>query len=488
MNNSGEQPLPPYGACLLGSLNLVKFVEHPFDKDAAFDFDELGVYAGTAVRFLDNVIDLSNFPLEQQREEAKNKRRMGIGFTGLGDALIMLGIRYGSKEAVAFTEKVAKTIANATYSSSAHIAGEKGSCPVLCPDDNFAAYLNAPFIKALDQDVQNLIAEKGIRNTHLTSIAPTGTISLLAGNISSGIEPVFAYSYTRKIRIGDEKDIKEHDVQDYAYAKYCQVIGKPKSDKDLPKTFVNTDDLTPEEHVAMQAAAQKWIDSSCSKTVNIPGTFPFEDFKAVYKLAYKSGLKGITTFRPSEFITGVLVKKEDKKPEKKVEATRRPSTLSGTTYKVKVPASKDAYYVTINDIDDDGKKRPYEVFINSKNLNHQSWTTAMTRLLSAVFRREPDPAFIVEELASVYDPAGGYFNDGEFVPSLPAEIGRVIEKHLRSLGIMPPKGKKKTIEEKQDAATVASQKELCPTCNKRGVIRLEGCLSCTECGYSKCGG
>lgn len=233
---------------------------------------------------------------------------------------------------------------------------------------------------------------------------------------------------------------------------------------------------------------QKWVDSSVSKTVSVPTGYNFADFKDVYAKAYKLGLKGITTFRPSEYITGVLVKKEEKKEEpkkdKKTEITRRPATLLGTTYKVKVPASKDAYYVTINDIEDDGKKRPYEVFINSKNLNHQSWTTAMTRLLSAVFRREPNPAFIVEELASVYDPAGGYFNEGEFVPSLPAEIGRVIERHLRSIGIMQPKSKKKAPEDKSDAPT---NRELCPTCNKMGVVRVEGCMSCLECGYSKCG-
>jgi ribonucleoside-diphosphate reductase alpha chain len=490
-NPCGEQPLPPYGACLLGSLNLTRFVTDPFGPGAEVDLAGLEEAARSAVRLLDNVIELSNYPLDKQRDEALSKRRMGLGVTGLADMLIMLGVRYGSPEAVELSETLMRTVAFAAYDASADIAAEKGAFPKFEAEK----YLAAPFVQGLPESTRKKIAETGIRNSHLTSIAPTGTISLLAGNVSSGIEPVFALHYTRRIRQGQEGDTADHEVMDYAYAEYCRVHGRPESDSDLPDAFVQADDISPHEHIDMQAALQKYVDSSISKTINVPEDFPFEDFKDIYRYAYRKGLKGCTTFRPSEYITGVLLRDEDK--EKKAEATesgppRRPEMLHGTTYKVKTPVSKNAFYITINDIMEAEKRRPYEIFVNTKNLQHYSWVVAMTRLISAVFRRESDPSFLVEELVSIYDPNGGYYSNGEFVPSLPAEVGRLIANHLRSLGILvDPKAKPADGAEAEEGSVVslasASSGPRCPMCNAPGLQKKEGCLVCPHCGFSKCG-
>ncbi len=485
-NPCGEQPLPPYGACLLGSLNLTRFVTDPFGAQAAVDVEALARTVRVAVRFLDNIVDLSNYPLEKQRAEAVAKRRMGIGVTGLADALIFLGLRYGSEPAVALAERVMAQIAAAAYDTSADLAAEKGKFPLF----EAGKYLKAPFIKALPKAVRDKIRRYGIRNSHLTSIAPTGTISLLAGNISSGVEPVFALHYVRRIRQGDGEETCEHEVLDYAYAEYCRGFGRPDQDADLPAAFVTSDTVTPHEHLLMQAALQRHVDSAISKTINVPTEMPFESFRDIYMQAYDMGLKGCTTFRPSEHISGILVRKEEKTPEKtaRPDLPTRPDLLTGTTYKIKTPLSPDAFYVTINDICENGAVRPYEVFINTKNLQHFSWIVAMTRLISAVFRRESDPSFLVEELKSIYDPAGGYFSHGEYVPSLPAELGRVIAAHLQHLGIMavPMPGEGALSEAPESKPTTNPGLPICPKCHQPGLTMQENCVKCRHCDYSKC--
>jgi ribonucleoside-diphosphate reductase alpha chain len=486
-NPCGEQPLPPYGACLLGSLNLTRFVSAPFEPQAALDTAALVRTARLAVRFLDNIIDLSIYPLEKQRAEAVAKRRMGLGVTGLADALVFLGLRYGSEPAVALAESIMGEIAAAAYDTSADLAAEKGAFPRF----DAAKYLKAPFIKALPKAVREKIRRCGMRNSHLTSIAPTGTISLLAGNISSGVEPIFALHYTRRIRQGDGDATTEHEVLDYAYGEYCRRFSRPEQDADLPPAFVTTDTITPREHLLMQAALQRHVDSAISKTINVPADIPFDDFRDIYMQAYDLGLKGCTTFRPSEHITGVLLRQEEKPgaaPERK-DFPARPDRLAGTTYKIKTPLSPDAFYVTINDICENGAVRPYEVFINTKNLQHFSWIVAMTRLISAVFRREPDPSFLVEELKSIYDPAGGYFSHGEYVPSLPAELGRVIAAHLQRLGIMAaPAAAEGAAGGEPTAVTPLATPALpiCPKCHQPGLTMQENCLKCRHCDYSKC--
>lgn len=490
-NPCGEQPLPPYGACLLGSLNLTKFVKNPFTDNAEIDYDSMADVAATAIRLLDNVIDISNYPLPQQRKEAESKRRIGLGVTGLANLFMFMKVRYGSPESVKMAEKIMKTITCAAYTASVENGKEKGIFPLF----DSAKYMKGKFIACLPEDLKAEIKKHGLRNSHLTSIAPTGTISLLANNISSGLEPVFAFKYSRKIRNSTEHDVKEVEVTDYAFKKYREFLGKNISEKELPDYFVSADKITPEEHLDIQAALQKYVDSSISKTINIPADYPFDKFKSIYMRAYEKGLKGCTTFRPSEHITGILTKKEDtvKKSVKSdiIPISKRPIELEGTTYKIKTPLAADALYVTINDlIEENGRRRPYELFINTKNLQHFSWIVAMTRLISAVFRHEPDPSFLVEELKSIYDPNGGYFSEGAYVPSLAADIGRVVEKHLVKIGIKS-KGKKAHVHmpPNSDAESISQNTSaymICPQCNEKSMISQENCFKCLSCGYSKC--
>mgnify|MGYP002351513772 CR=1 FL=1 len=490
-NPCGEQPLPPFGACLLGSVNLTKFIESPFTRNAKLNTERLAEVVSTAVRLLDNVIDQSNYPLEEQRREAHNKRRMGIGITGLADAMLFMGIKYGSPESVKFAGEVMKTITHTAYRASIELAREKGSFELL----DRKKYCAGKFISTLPKDIRDGIMKYGIRNSHLTSIAPTGTISLLADNISSGLEPVFAIKYTRKIRNGSEDDISEVEISDYAYRKYCEYKGVESMDlESLPEYFVTADSIRPVDHLAIQAILQKYVDSSISKTINIPTDYPFEDFADIYMKAYDSGLKGCTTFRPSEYMTGVLVRQDDKKEKQETKGRspyipKRPDELTGTTYKIKTAQAADAFYITINDYEEDGMRHPYEIFINTKNLNHFSWIVAISRLISAVFRHDPRPTFLIEELKSVYDPNGGSYRNGKYVPSLAAEIGLVIEEHLIKIGCMEPKNGKKNAENVPAQANhiPADNKMICPECHEKELINQENCLKCLACGYSKCG-
>ena len=500
-NPCGEQPLPPYGACLLGSVNLSRFVADAFTDAAHLDLEALKSCVATAVRMMDNVVDSSNFPLEQQREEAFNKRRLGLGVTGLGDALIMCGIRYGSQQAVDAVDAWLGAIANEAYRTSALLAAEKGPFPLYEAEH----YLKAPMVQSLDADVQALIAEHGIRNSHLTSIAPTGTISLYANNTSGGVEPVFGYVFNRKVLQTDGSHVEE-EIQDFAYLTFRSVFGE---DTALPDYFVEADGLSPREHVVMQAAAQKWVDSSISKTINLPQDIDFEAFKDVYRLAYDLGCKGCTTYRPNE-VTGSVLSKTAAPAAAPVPTDagkpagfiNRPEELPGQTYKIRWPHSEHAIYVTINDVIEDGAgaggepertRKPFEIFINSKNMDHYAWTLALTRMISAVFRRGGDVRFVAEELGAVFDPQGGAFVNGRYEPSLLAVIGGVIERHLNALeGGAPPV---KIVPEKARAAAGKAEVEevtspardlLCPKCHQPSIVRMEGCNTCTSCGYSKC--
>ncbi len=300
-NPCGEQPLPPYGACLLGSINLAKLVKNPFEDSAHLDIEELTRLTRTAVRMLDNVIDVSRFPLEAQRAEAIAKRRIGLGVTGLADALIFCRTRYGSIESVALIDSWLSALSDAAYLASAEIAGEKGAFPLFDAHE----FLNRPFILRLPQEIRSAIAKNGIRNGLLTSIAPTGTISLFAGNVSSGIEPVFAYSYTRKVLQPDGTSVTE-TVEDYAHRAFRTRFGTEAA---LPDYFVNAQTLSPEDHLAVQAAAQRHIDSSISKTINVPVGIAFAAFKDVYLSAYDQGCKGCTTYRPNA-VTGSVLEAE----------------------------------------------------------------------------------------------------------------------------------------------------------------------------------
>ena len=494
-NPCGEQPLPPYGACLLGSVNLARLVRAPFEADAALDLEALKDLVRVAVRMMDNVVDASRFPLEAQAREAQAKRRIGLGVTGLADALLMLGLRYGADDAVAQSEIWMKEIAHAAYWASVELAREKGAFPLFDAE----AFLASGNMAQMDQDLREAIAKDGIRNALLTSIAPTGTISLYAGNVSSGIEPVFAYSYTRKVLQRDGSR-SEEEVTDYAVKLWREKQG----DAELPAFFVNAQTLAPADHVRMQAAAQKWVDSSISKTINVPQDISFEAFKDVYLQAYETGCKGCTTYRPNDVTGSVLsVSEAEAKPDGATareastgevvyisEPLERPQTLEGNTYKLKWPDSPHAIYITINDVVLSGHRRPFEVFINSKNMEHYAWTVALTRMMSAVFRRGGDVSFVVEELKAVFDPRGGAWIGGKYVPSILAAIGGVIERHLISVGFISGEGmglKTDPTAEVYDLGAGRTGAAECNSCGSSAMRMSEGCMTCTDCGYSKCG-
>ena len=572
-NPCGEQPLPPHGACLLGSINLAALVERPFAPEAAIDVPRLEARVATAVRFLDNVIAISRYPLPAQAEEARAKRRLGLGITGLADALIFCGLRYGSQAARVRAGDWMAAIQNAAYRASAELAAEKGAFALY----DGKAFLARPNLERLDAGVYKLAARHGVRNGCLTSIAPTGTISLLAGNVSSGIEPVFDFSYARHV-LQDGGRTAIENVEDLALRRYRDL--HPESDAaHLPPAFVRAGELAPAAHLAMQAALQPFVDSAISKTINCPEAISFEDFRNVYRDAYEQGLKGCTTYRPNPVTGAVLVASEASAAPPAVPVSvaasiaapmgtprdpllkaapqagrdpvvylskplERDAALEGITYKIKWPASPHALYVTVNDIHRDGRRRPFEIFINTKSLEHYAWTVALTRMISAVFRRGGDVAFVAEELKAVFDPEGGRWMEGRYVPSLLAAIGDVIEAHMIRTGFLIPEAgddaagedrRKRALaplvtrdlgqsegegppspargaaddtafgQTSQQTSHPASQQtsqqashpasrgmdaanaRFCPRCGSRSLHRIEGCWTCRDCQYSHCG-
>jgi ribonucleoside-diphosphate reductase alpha chain len=520
-NPCGEEPLPPYGACLLGSINLTCFVDDPFGENPSINYTALSKTVEVAVRMMDNVNDVSKFPLREQLREAAQKRRIGLGITGLADMLAMMKVPYNSSHGLALAEHVAKKIAVLAYGSSVELAKEKGAFPAFDAEqylsgENFATRLPITF--------QNAIREHGIRNSHLLSVAPTGTISLYAGNVSSGIEPIFALGYNRKVTQKDGSKTEQR-VEDYAVWAYRQrweddvtwvfdqetygrIVPEETFDPEthLPDYFVTAQDLHPLDHVRMQAAVQPWVDSSISKTINVPVETSFEDFEAVYLEAYEEGCKGCTTYRPND-VTGSVISVDEPPAETVSEAVDdvvppsvplplrdRPDVLDGQTYKVKL-GGEPAFYVTITDIMEDGARRPFEVFINTKNPEHIAWSTALTRMISAIFRRPHDSSFVVEELKNVFDPKGGGFWKGQYRPSVVAAIGQVLEDHMKAIGYIQSnlgvEALERAIEAKVEAVSGVTPAMLggqnCPKCFGFNLKRENGCAVCLDCGYSQCG-
>jgi len=341
-NPCGEQPLPPYGACLLGSINLTRFVRQPFTEQASFAWDEYRKVVNIFTRMLDNVVEINGLPLPEQREEIMRKRRHGMGFLGLGSTICMLRMKYGAADSLAFTEQVAKEMALEGWRTGLQLGAEKGVAPLM--DEEFTVtgemlakrpemrkdgykvgqkvkgkVLWAKYsrymqqVAAEDPELGKALAEQGARFTHHSSIAPTGTISLsLANNASNGIEPSFAHHYSRNIIREGKKSKEKVDVFSYELLAYRTLIDAEATAKNLPEYFISADEVSPVQHVDVQAAAQKWIDSSISKTANVPTDYPYQDFKDIYLYAYQQGLKGCTTFRFNpEAFQGVLVKEED---------------------------------------------------------------------------------------------------------------------------------------------------------------------------------
>ena len=412
-HNCGEQPLPPYGACLLGSLNLARFVEEPFTPQARLVTARLAAIIPDVVRMMDNTIDISRFPLAEQRQEAEAKRRIGLGITGLADALVMCGLRYGSREAVTATEAWLGLIEREAYLASTALAAEKGAFPLFDKEK----YLAGETVAGLDDDVKAAIAAHGIRNALLTSVAPTGTISLFADNISSGIEPVFSYRYTRSMLMPDGTR-REEEVSDYAYRLFRRLKGESAP---LPDYFVDAQSLAPEDHLVMQAAVQGHIDSSISKTINLPADIPFEQFKDIYARAYTMGCKGCTTYRPKRghrLGVGGAARSTPAKPppsrrncrsprqapprslptstRRAVSSTcrsrcrarkrspARPTRSTGRKPSTRCTSRSTTWCRT-------ARRRPFEIFHQFQEHGAlHAWTVALTRMISAVFRRGGD--------------------------------------------------------------------------------------------------
>ena len=344
-NPCGEQPLPPYGSCLLGSVNLTRFVEKPFTDQARFNWDKYRKVVGIFTRMLDNVVEINGLPLEGQRDEILGKRRHGMGFLGLGSTMTMLKMKYGEADSLEFTDQIAREMAETGWKVGIELAEEKGCAPVLEQEFKVTEEMLAKrpemkkdgykkgdkvtgkvllakysrYMQQFDKELTDQIAKKGVRFTHHTSIAPTGTISLsLGNNASNGIEPSFAHHYSRNVIREGRKTKEKVEVFSYELLAYREFIN-PKAmpfsedpETSLPEYFISADDVSPKQHVDVQAAAQKWVDSSISKTANVPTEFPYEDFKEIYMYAYDKGLKGCTTFRFNpEAFQGVLVKEQD---------------------------------------------------------------------------------------------------------------------------------------------------------------------------------
>lgn len=295
-NPCGEIPLPPYGACDLGSLNLAAYVHEPFTSRASFDEQQLRRDVGVAVRFLDNVIDLSQFPLPAQQQQAEATRRIGLGVTGLADQLMMLGMRYGDELSLNWIDRLLKLLRDSAYHASCELAEEKGAFPLFHCED----YLAGAYVQRLPAELRQRIAVRGIRNSHLLAIAPTGTTSLLANNLSSGLEPVFDYAYQRTLRSPDGS-LKQVPLEDFAWWLWHSQV-----EEAMPIHFVTAREIAPEDHLAMQARIQPYIDNAISKTINVPESLDFERFSSIYQQAYRLGLKGCTTFRPTPIRGNVL--------------------------------------------------------------------------------------------------------------------------------------------------------------------------------------
>ena len=384
VHNCGEQPLPAYGCCCLGSLDLTRFVRNPFDADARFDHAAFAEAAAVATRMLDNVLDITVWPLPQQQEEARNKRRVGLGFTGLGDALVMLNLRYDTEEARTMATEISSTLRDAAYGASVELARERGPFPLFNAD----LYLSGQsFASRLPQSLKDRIRAHGLRNSHLLSIAPTGTISLaFADNASNGIEPAFSWTYTRKKRMPDGS-LREYAVEDHAWRLYRHLRG---TDAPLPPAFVTALEMSAQAHAEMVAAVAPCIDTAISKTVNVPADYPYADFQDLYLQAWQSGLKGLATYRPNNVLGSVLsttpVPDSTARPLTIDDANRRlalerlpapvlsslrwpgrpelPGGNPAWTFMVHHPFGDFALFVGELSPEEGGAPRPFEVWVN----------------------------------------------------------------------------------------------------------------------------
>jgi len=477
VNPCGEEPLPAHGACDLGAVNLALMVNNPFTDRPEFDFDLLEKAVTYGIRFLDCVLDETLFPLEEQKEEAFQKRRVGLGVMGLGNVFQQFKIQYGSRESVDLTHQIMEKLRDLSYTASAKLAREKGSFPLFDADK----FLSHGMAATLPEEIKDLIREHGIRNGVLNTIAPTGTTALLHGNVSGGVEPPFSLRYTRKI-LQDDGTNKEFIINDFGYSLYTEIHGETEAKGLPPYMRMTANHISVDSHLEVQAACQRFIDASISKTINVPSDITYDEFREIYRRAHELGMKGTTTYRPTLLRGSVMLETE----KEETNGDRRGFELPGKTYKIKWHDLPHAMFVTINDEEfSDGTRRPFEIFINTKNQVHLEWTTALTRVLSAAFRELPDVSFLIEELKQVFSLRGGQRIQGVWYDSVVALIGGVIEYHYISLGLLEEADRKKldggTIEDISPLLTI------CPKCGRLGARHQNGCEDCIYCDYSECG-
>jgi len=504
-NPCGEQPLPPYGACCLGQINLLAHV-----SEGKFNFTSFTEAVSIAIKMLDNVLDKTSWPLAEQKKEAEDKRRVGLGFIGLGNTLAMLGWRYDTSEARTMAANIAKTMRDTAYRTSVELAKEKGAFKLF----NAEKYLNSGnFVKRLPEDIKQSIRKYGIRNSHLVSIAPTGTVSLaFAGNASAGIEPPFAWAYNRKKRMPDGSE-RIYEVRDYSYDLFIKNYkGDYKNGNPiLPESYVTALELSAKAHKDMVAAVAPYIDSAISKTVNVPENYPYEDFKNLYFEAWKDGLKGITTYRPNNTLGSVLsvdspkkeVLEEDCPYTKKFEA-RPLGALNGTTTKLEYYTfeGKQCIYITVNYVEVegvvDGKKvkvkRPIEFFVpSSQQTTDQQWVSANMRLLSMVARSGSSVDKALASMQEVTWDKGqvrcGTFvaADGKVKPKFHDSEVAAIAYAIQGI-IEQQKSTNSAVEEASEEVVKVTAGKKCSECGANAVQKVDGCERCLECGaLGSCG-
>ena len=506
-NPCGEQVLPDYGCCDLGQLFLTRFIENPFTEQAEFDWAKFTKTAKTLVRFLDNVLDVTLWPLEEQRIEAMNKRRIGVGFTALGNAMAMLRIKYNSPEGIDFATKISANLRDAVYRASIDLAKEKGAFPLFDAEN----YLSGEFTKRLPPALRKDIAEFGIRNSHLLSIAPVGTLSLAFGdNCSNGIEPSFTWSYNRNVKQADDS-WQQYPVEDYAFRLYKEVIDSTATPETLPDYFVSALELGVDDHLAILNAVQPYIDASISKTINCPENYPYDDFVDVYTKAWQMGLKGVTTYRPSGVRSAVLEVKDAKAQEPKVEVIdpmtapiqRRPSgLLHSVTQKIEYHTveGKQVIYLIVSFIpitlpDGTVTQRAIEFFMPvGQTVDSQQWVTATMRSLSLAARG----GFLMrslEDLRKVRWDKGSIAygttkkSDDTVVPlwhhSEIALLAYAIQEIIKNYQVVS-----QSIEAPKSSSSFMQviKGTECQTCGAFAVIKVDGCSKCIACGeIGSCG-
>jgi ribonucleoside-diphosphate reductase alpha chain len=499
-NPCGEQPLPPYGCCDLGPVVLPRFVTHPFgvEGQAQFGFEAFGRAVATQVRALDNVLELTHWPLAQQRAEAAAKRRIGVGFTGLGDTLAMLGLRYDARQGRDFAARIARCMRDAAYGASVALAKEKGAFPRF----DAAAYLEeGTFASRLDEPLKRQIREHGIRNSHLLSIAPTGTVSLaFADNASNGIEPAFSWSYLRKKREADGST-REYTVEDHAWRVYRSLGGDVAQ---LPPAFVSALEMSASGHLAMMQAVQPFVDTAISKTVNVAADYPYSDFQDLYRQAWQAGLKGLATYRPNDILGAVLQTQAQAAPPPRAPAvdamravieSRPHGTLPAAAEKIEYWTQQGAQrlYLVVSFLPlEDGRERAIEFFMPvGQSAESQQWITASMRLLSLAARG----GFLERALADMRKVAwdrgpvrlGTHVRaDGAAVPlwhdSEVAAIAYAIQD------IIARRQGEPAAPAPADAGAAAPVLQTmggrkCGECGAPAMIRKDGCDFCTQCGH-----